>query len=149
MKGGWGGFNSMILGWNDDSNSSVCSHWGLYKNCSSHFHSKAGYPKYRPIYMGFTYVPGLNIKTSYLVYWGGNLVPVGFYYCLCVFFLLLSYFWPIIVLFVTISACLMSLFHSYIAWWNYALTGPQNTTVNPLRPNIHIQILQTDLYIFP
>ena len=66
-----------------------------------------------------------------------------------VLFLLLSYFWPIIVLFVTISACLMSLFHSYVAGWNYALTGPQNTTVNPLRPNIHIQILQTDLYIFP
>ena len=36
-----------------------------------------------------------------------------------VLFLLLSYFWPIIVLFVTISACLMSLFHSYVAGWNY------------------------------
>ena len=32
------------------------------------------------------YVPSLNIKASYLVYRGGSVVPVGFYHCLCAFF---------------------------------------------------------------
>ena len=37
--------------------------------------------------------------------------------------------------------CLMSLFQGHVACFNF--------TVNPLSPNIHMQILQTDLYTFP
>ena len=36
--------------------------------------------------------------------------------------------------------CLMSLFQGHVACFNF--------TVNPLSPNIHMQILQTDLYTF-
>ena len=37
--------------------------------------------------------------------------------------------------------CLMSLFQGHVGCFNF--------TVNPLSPNIHMQILQTDLYTFP
>ena len=37
----------------------------------------------------------------------------------------------------------------FINWWVCAAAVAQQQIINPLSPNIHIQILQTDLYMFP